>query len=83
MISMLDVLDIKILKYIYKDRYRPCYVTDMAAILKTKKSKVRLRLKKLCKMEFIKEVKTYPRHYVHNEMLYNKISEIKIPVMRC
>lgn len=76
----LDLLDLRILKMVYKDMSQIYYLSDITMCMRTSRSMIRLRLKKLCKFGFLKEVKTYPTYYIPNPILHTKVEAMKIPV---
>ena len=78
---MIDVIDIRILKFIYRSENEITYLSEICALTKRKDKFVRRRLEKLCEMSLIKQTKVYPIYYVANPKLAEKINEITIPVL--
>ena len=76
---MLDVLDLRILKYVCRDMDGIYYLNELSKSLRLRKSLTRIRLKKLCRLGFIKEVKVYPRYYVPNPLIKRKMDELNVP----
>ena len=76
---MMDVLDIKIMKYLCTDLKDIYYIADVSKVMRISRSMARLRLKKLCRFGFAKEVSVYPCYFVPNAKIKAKIDEISMP----
>lgn len=76
---MMDSIDFRILRFTFRDEYMPYYVQEIAKQMNISISFARLRLKKLTRMNYFKEMKAYPVYYIPNIEKKFDVDRILIP----